>query len=474
MLLYQLCPKPTMAKTLIASAIVIAEFLSAQSSTSAAGQASLRLGPAERDAIAAIEPTLFPTTAATPATANVASEITSELITIHQAFDETLLKSPRADSIRRQLGITQAAYAQALTFSNPSFLIYNGFRAEQTYQVGSSIPVEPPWKVVFRLLVAKQQVKQADLEIARALWALRSNVRRTYLDVVLAKETAATITQVADLTKALYSVAQRRFAAGDVAQLDVERANLAFLQAEIDRKYALRRVLQTRQRLSIILGRFYKTEFDVSKLPALHSEVEINELLPDFGNPLPDLDVLLENAIKHRLELKIVNQSILTNQAQLKNAYGNIIPNAQFNIGSSITGNPPIGPKIHGYFLGVTQELPVFNLQQADIARLRATIKQLGSELKSQKNIVVEDVVTAYQRVLADRERIHGFHEHVLEDSDEVSRLARLSYEVGQLDITATLAAQQANVQVRSRYLEAVQAYQQGLTDLEIGVGMPL
>jgi outer membrane protein TolC len=66
------------------------------------------------------------------------------------------------------------------------------------------------------------------------------------------------------------------------------------------------------------------------------------------------------------------------------------------------------------------------------------------------------------------------YQDHVLSDSLEVARLAQRSYEVGQSDITSTLAAQQANVQIRSQYLDAVRDYQQAFTDLEQAVGEPL
>src|SRR5581483_7290770 len=140
----------------------------------------------------------------------------------------------RAASVRFQLGIAKAAIPTALTFPNPSLLIYNGFKAEQTYQVGASIPIEPPWKVFFRLATAKQQIRQADLEILKELWELRFTVRRAYLEVVVAQEMATALTELADLTRSVLVAAQKRFGAGDVAELDVLRAQQALSQAEME------------------------------------------------------------------------------------------------------------------------------------------------------------------------------------------------------------------------------------------------
>lgn len=394
---------------------------------------------------------------------------------ILEAFDEGLVKSPRAAAARAQMGIAKASMAAAWTLPNPSFLLYNGMRAEQTYQKGVSLNLEPPWKLVTRIIQAKRQIKQADIEIMQSLWTLRSSVRRAYLEAVVSEATYETLQELFDLSDKLLNVAQKRFQAGDVPELDVLKARLATSQAQIDRSQGDRRVMQAKQQLAIILGRSHNQVVDVNKLPTFNLHVEKNDLLPDFDKPVPPLDQFIAEAKKNRLELKLVNQQIAVNEAALKNTYANIIPNTQMNVGASATGNPPTGPKIkNGWFMGFSQELPIGNWQQADIFRLKSTIKQLKMEFTSQENQVIAQVSSAYQKLIAARDRIRAYQEHVLADSNEVARLARRSYEVGQSDITSTLAAQQANIQIRSQYLDAVQDYQQAFADLEQSIGRPL
>lgn len=393
-------------------------------------------------------------------------------VPLSAVFDESLVKSPRAATIRAQLGISKAAYAQALTLPNPSFFFLND-TAQKARQFGGSIPIEPPWKLAFRLLVARAQIKQTDFEIQRNLWQLRTTVRRAYLDIVIATETAETFAELQTLASGLAIVAQKRFAADDVAALDVNRADLAALQAEADVKQNTRKVAQSKQRLSVLMGRDYKNVIEVPRLPPFQLKAETHELLPDFGKELPNLDTLVSDALQTRLDLKILKQSIALNQANMRVARGNIVPNLQLNVGSSYSGNPPEGPATRGYFIGVTQEIPLLNFQQGERARLRAVSIQLNRELESTKNIVTEEVISAYQQLVAMRERVGYFQDKILPVSENVARMARRAYEVGHSDITSTLAAQQANVQTKALYLEAVRAYQQALTDLELAVGHP-
>jgi outer membrane protein TolC len=394
-------------------------------------------------------------------------------VALSAVFNESLLNSPRAANIRAHLRITRAAYAHALTLPNPSFFFLED-TAQRARQIGASVPIEPPWKLAFRVLLAKAQIKQTDLEIQKNLWQLRNTVRRAYLDAVIALETAETLDDLRRLAAELQSIAQRRFGTGDVAGFDVYRAELASVQAEADFKQSEKRLEQAKQRLSVLMGRHFNDVVSVPHVPPFQLRVEANELLPDLSKEFPSLDELIKEALKNRLELKVVNQTIAVNERGLRLAKANILPNPQLNIGSSYSGNPPEGPATRGYFIGVTQEVPVLNFQQGELARLRAVNSQLKRELEATKNIVTEEVVTAYQQLSAARERIGYFQNRILPASDKVAKLARRGYEVGQNDMTATLAAQQSNIQTKAAYLDAVRTYQQALTDLEQAVGHPL
>ncbi|HEY9734546.1 MAG TPA: TolC family protein [Drouetiella sp.] len=395
-------------------------------------------------------------------------------VALSAAFDESIVNSPRVASVRAQLGIAKAARTQAKVLPNPSFffLVDTGALSRQ---FGGSLPIEPPWKLVFRLLAAKSQIQQADLEIARNLWRFRGLIRRAYLDVVIANETRDTLAELQRLANGVKKVADRRYLATDVAGLDVYRADLAAMQATADFKQSERKVAQVKQRLSILLGRGYASAVEVSTLPPFPLRAATHELLPDFNEKLPEQSVLVEQALRDRLDVKVAEQSIVVTDKVLKVARANRYPNPVLNAGSSYSGNPP-RPSIatRGFYIGVTQEIPVLNRNQGEIARLQAQRAQLVLELNSVRNQTTEEVTTAYQQLASARERVEIFQAQILPASDRVARLARRAYEVGQNDITSTLSAQQANVQTKSAYLDAVRLYQQALTDLEQAVGRPL
>lgn len=407
-------------------------------------------------------------------------------MTITQAMNETLINSPRASAVRFNLGVTRAQLIRATELPNPTIFMDSGYKAEFTYRYGATLPIEPPWKLVFRVLAAKKQIKQTDFEIRNALWQLRGDIRRAYTELVVAQETFETLTDLYELSARLNEVAEKRFQAGDVPELDVLKARLLNGQNAIERDVGGRRVIQARQALAILLGRSAQTDVQVPRLSPFKLKAEAIDLLPDFNKDLPQLDVLMAAAKENRLELKVLEQSIKTGQANLRVAYGNVIPNPIVGAGSSAVNGPRIDTrtlnpgdplpinKFNGYFIQVYQELPIFNFNQGDISLYRATLRQLKSQVVAQENIIQQEVSSSYQKVLAARQKILTYQEKLLNDSNEVARLSRRSYEVGQSDITSTLLTQQANIQIRNQYLDAVNTYQQAFTDLEQSIGTTL
>jgi cobalt-zinc-cadmium efflux system outer membrane protein len=312
------------------------------------------------------------------------------------------------------------------------------------------------------------------------LWQLRADVRRAYTELVIAVEAQRTLTELYELTERLLLVSGKRFQAGDVPELDVLRAQLATSQADVDRNVGRQRIIRARQQLNIILGRDTQGNIGVPRLPeflglqANQLKIIRHGIIPDFNQAVPQLQYYTDIALENRYEIKSLALQKTVNKWNFRNAVGQAIPDLNVSFGSSEENNLPSGPNLTAQFLTINAEIPISNTNQGDIAKFKATGRQLNYQLAAQRNQVLADVSSAYNNLLAARERIRVYQEHVLRDSNEVARLSRRSYEVGQSDINSTLLAQQANVQIRQAYLDAVTNYQGAYTDLEQACGRPL
>lgn len=421
-------------------------------------------------------------------------------VTLPGAFDESLMRCPRVAAIRLLLGITKSELYRATEMANPTIFFDNGYRAEDTYRYGITVPIEQPWKLALRIIQAKNQIKQTDLEILKALWIFRAEVRRAYTELIVAQELYDTLSELVELTNKLYTIARKRFEAGEVAELDVYRAEQESEKSLADQAQQEYRVMEAKQALAIILGRTALDDLSVPRLPPAGPNPESAGILPGPAGAIPSLTVCLQKAMENRPELKVVRQAIKTNGASLRLAYSNVLPNPIFGVGSSVVNGPsqipsqqniltqnllyppnPTDPpeqlarsNFHGFFMQLYQEIPIFNFQQGDISKFRATATQLKAELLGQENLVSSEVATAFQRMTGAKRKIEIYQNKLLTRTVEIARLARLSYEVGQTDINATVLAQQATIQIKTEYLAAVSEYQQAFTDLERSIGTVL
>lgn len=393
---------------------------------------------------------------------------------LRTCFDRVLLNNPRTKAARATLKIAKSEYARATELPNPGIAIDNGFIAEQTYNLGGFFPIGGPWIMAFQLLAAKKVVKEADLKIQRTLWLIRQQTRRQYVELLMAQERAQTAKELRDLFQKVLDASKNRLEAGDVPKLDVSRAELAYLQSTIDLARDSQQVERAKQQLNILMAQSPHIQVSTPGLGVFKLRAEKTDILPNFKKDVPRLEHFINLAMRNRLELKIVKQQIAVNKSKLRASMSKNFPRGFLSFGRSITGNPPSGPKLRGYFMAAEVQVPVFNVQQGDISLYRATIRQLRQEQFAQRNIITSEVSDAYQRLLAARKQIAIYESRALAVSKEVVDLAQLGYDVGQLDLNSVLLVQQANVQVRNKYLDAVSNYQQAFADLEQAVNIPL
>lgn len=394
-------------------------------------------------------------------------------MTLSQSLNLSLAESPRMSGVRALLDIARAARAQAWVMPNPGVYIANNYG--NSYLLGASLPIEPPWKLAFRLLVAKRQIEQAEIDVARQMWQFRGEVRRNYVQLVIAEETAMARNDLTQLTKRIWDSTRVQFDSGNVPGLDVRRAKLAYIQAKMDSEQAAVLAAQAREQLNIVMGKPPETTVNVPPLPDWRDKTKVSksDLLPDFKNELPAFEKLLLLAKDNRPELKLARAAVRTNDANLKNAYGNIVPTPRFVTGWVKEINPPIGPITNKAFFQAYIDMPLLNWNQGDIARFRAMGRQLNLDVLAQENVISGQVSMSYHRVIAARQRLRTFLEEALPEAASVGEVSRHGYELGQTDLNTLLDAQRADMQIRAQYLDAVLAYQLAMNDLEQSVGVP-
>ncbi len=396
----------------------------------------------------------------------------SSIVTVHQVMNEGLTNSPRLEQSRSQIPLAKAALKQATVFPNPGFM--TDLQVQFTYKFGATIQFEAPWLILFRLIAARKQVEQADLELARVLWNFRGQARRLYAELIMASELAATQDELVGLTRRLQSNADQRFQNGDVPKLDVHRAKLAVIQAELDAEQAHLLVDRSREQLNILIGRPADAPMNLPSL--LHEQTTIDTfgLLPNLSREMPARQKLVQEGYQSRFELKVAQQAAAVARSQLKVARADNFPRGLVNAGLMIEDriNGPQERKVP--YVQAQVFMPVFDRQQGRIAKSKADINQWNKTEISQRNIIESEVALAYRRVEMARAKIRRYLQEAIPASNQLTISADLGYKLGHTDINAVLDVQQRNILLRTQYLQSVLEYQLALNDLEQAVGHPL
>lgn len=394
------------------------------------------------------------------------------ILTLHEVLNEGLKSSPRLEPARAQIPLARAAIQQATVLPNPGFM--TDLQVRFTYKYGAMIQFEAPWLIIFRLMAARKQVEQADLELSRVLWNFRGQIRRLYAELIMAAELATTQDQLVTLTRRLSSYAQQRFENGEVPRLDVHRARLSVIQAELDAEQAHLQVSRAREQLNIIIGRNTDAKLELPSLLYDDSTTDPAGLLPDLSRDMPERGKLFQEALLSRIELKLTHQATLVSQAQLRLARSENAPKGQVNMGLMVEDaiNSKLDRKVP--YIQTQVFLPLLDRQQGRIARSKAEINQWSKTSLSQRNIIESEVALAYRKVEMARAKIKKYLNEALPASNQIVRSADLGYKLGQTDITAVLDVQQRNILLRTQYLQSILEYQLVFNDLEQAVGHPL
>jgi cobalt-zinc-cadmium efflux system outer membrane protein len=254
-----------------------------------------------------------------------------------------------------------------------------------------------------------------------------------YYRAVHAKERIKLLNVTYELASSVYSAADRRFKAGDIAVLDVNiaRASLARVRAEREGAEASK---------SIALG-------ELRQLLGLESEVDVDGSLSRPGET--DVNAALQTAAQ-RPELRVLEAGIQEAEAELQ--LGLSFSKPEYGVGVRYAREE--GDQI--VLGGMTVTLPMFSKGQEQRAVGSARAARLRAELdaaRSRVQIEVRAAFDAYSRRLS---AVRMLETDAIPGLDENEQLTTRSFEVGQLGLPELLLIRREILDTRSQYLDAL------------------
>lgn len=324
------------------------------------------------------------------------------------------------------------------------------------YQVMVSQTIPWPAKLRLRGEVAELGVRQAAQRLARAGLSAEADVRRAYLDLLLARDRLALLQQLEAIWLQASSAARARYEAGQGAQSDVLRAQLE-----------LNRLKQRRWSLQAEAGAAVQA-LNRLRGHALGEPIETSTRLQDLV--LPPLRDLEQDALARSPELAEARLAVDQARGSVELARQGPRPDLTVSAGVMPRGGdlPPM------WLAGVGGPLPIFASSKqgraAAEAEARATAAERRAEaLEQQLRLRAAQRRTAMAAIL---ETVGLYREGLLVQSETTAQSALAQYAVGKVTFASVLEANAGLIADEEGALAAVaQAHRLEIDSAEVSLG---
>lgn len=320
-------------------------------------------------------------------------------------------------------------------FSNPVVELEQGRRSGDVpfndYGVAIAQDIDLPQRRTARIAAATAAIAQEEQRARDVERELVRDVARSFLLATGAREQADAAERALQLAEQAVEIAERRFAAGDVAQLDVNLARTAVVRARTERSTASAAMRAHVTSLQVLLGidqplAITGPRYDFAALD-----------FPDFVAEIASLP-----------QVRILDAAIAEAEADLR--LGRTLAWPEFGV--RIAHGREEGDRVTTGGVGIS--LPMFNRGQAAVAVSIARLARLRSERDALMRAIEAEVRGAFDSYETLRRASVQYQRELLPLLEENERLALESYDVGQIGFSDLLLVRREVLDARRALID--------------------
>jgi cobalt-zinc-cadmium efflux system outer membrane protein len=288
---------------------------------------------------------------------------------------------------------------------------------------------------------------------------LEFTLRSAFVNTLQAKATLDLARADIEYYDHIIKIAQDRFNAGDIAQIDLDRIQLLRVQYESEIQTATVNLRTAKiQLLQLLNDRTPVEKFDVAGTF-------------DFSPDLRPLDDLRNVAFDARPDLQAAIRTIEQSETnhKLAEANGSTDP----TLGAWYTWNASDNNPQATQTLGLSVNIPMrlFDRNQGEKKRTLIDIDKSKQSSETARAQVFSDVDTAYAQVESNITLLKPYKEKYKDQATRVRDTITYSYQHGGASLTDFLSAQSDYRQVQLAYLQLIGSYLTAAAQLNLAVG---
>lgn len=395
-----------------------------------------------------------------PGTKQRVDDLLDGSLSLEESVELCLLNNARLQTALLEVGLSHAELVQAGLLSNPSL---NGLvrlpvdGGQSAIEAGIVYNLIELWQIPAKKRLAKRALESTVMRIAYESARTVVQTKTAYYSAIAAKEILAVEKQNVATTKTFLELVFAQQQSGSATEVDVNAARAEVLEQEVILRSARLTFFESKRRLATLLG----------------LELSPNELdLSDPLHPLPhwtfDVPQLLELAKGKRLDLQAAIENVLATQQALSLEKRLFLRSVSAGAGlERESSNLTVGPAIR-------LQLPVFDQNQAQVAKAEMLHSQASQTLKALTIEVVQQVRGAHEAFLAANDIARSYKESILPLGENSLQLAQESFRAGKTGVLSVLIVQRKLLSARREYFQKLEQLALGVINIEAAIGMPI
>ena len=388
-------------------------------------------------------------------------------VTLDQSLTEALANNPTLKQRREEMSAVHATRWDTVLPGNPEmFMEHEGIPAGGSLsryderRIGLSQEIEYPTVYYHRMSRTRHEYRAASLSYAQARNEVVRDVRKSYYRVLMLRERHDLYREIGELTGRILGMAERKAEAGETTSYEVLRATVENAEAERNIITASRELTLALYELKLRLGRKRDNPVDVTgELEYRDMEIDVNRLKAAAIENHP----LLRRTLSE-LELRKADAAI---------AGASLFPSLSFSLFQQRIQADDDRDAWGGEIgLGI----PIWSIWK-ERGRIRAAahrVEAAGWNIEREKRRVLLEVEGAANSVMLARDTILNYRTSMMQEVEEMVRMAERRYEEGEADYLELVEALRTMQRTRAGYLDILYGYLAAVADLECALGVPI
>lgn len=422
-------------------------------------------------------------------------ELLVDGLSADEAVRICLLNNPRLQAAVLDIGMARADLVQSGLLSNPSLGV--GLRLPSggglaNVEAGLAQNIAELWQIPVRKQMAQRELDRSVLKLAREAAILAMEAKTAYYQAVAASQLETITSENVEIVQRLLDLALVRREAGVGTDVEVNLSRSELGETQLAFRAARLAAFEARSKLVSLLG-----------LTITPDTLELHETLPQPRHWTLSAERLIEIAEASRLDLQAATQAVDAAAAQVelerRRIFGEIevglelerearkrsssrdlvAETARSSLEAGGLSLPSIGPdedKDTDFVIGPTLslELPIFDQNQAQIARAEYAFRQAEKTRAALLHEVMQEARLAHQRAKSAWDTARFYGDHLLPLRETSLALAHDAYKAGKASFLSVLEAQRTLLDTRAGQVEALAGSAVALVELERAVGRPI